>query len=128
MLSVTSKMLRADLEGSRRAIRSVTSALIVPYAKHWKWLHFRFICYFKINTGTATISNCRIPKHLSVFPNPSLLPQPSSTNHHLLRITAASISDIYIVEIIKYYGWSGDFNTQNQLDSEYDLRIDKYIC
>ena len=29
--------------------------------------------------------------------------RPSSMNHHFLRNAAASISDIYIVEIIKYY-------------------------
>ena len=40
--------------------------------------------------------------------------QPSSMNHNLLRI-AAPISNIYIMVIIKYYGWSCDFNTHSSL-------------
>ena len=122
MLSVTSEMLRADSEDSRRAIRSVTSA---------PWLHlipniendFISCSYFmpKLILELPPFVSVGSPKLGLCSPTLPLLFLPSSMNHHLLRIAAAPISNIYIMAIIKYYGWSCDFNTHSLTHSLFSI-------
>ena len=122
MLSVTSEMLWADSEGSIRAISGVTSA---------PWLHlipniendFISDSYFmpKLILELSSFETVGSTKLGLCSPTLPLLYSALFHEPPLKRIAVALISNIYIMEIIKCYGWSCDFDTHSQYDGIFKI-------